>query len=155
MIFSLLFCESSQPLTSSAFRQGPLVHPERFRRGAIGLLGRFSARGLGLLFVSLFLPVFFSIPAEAQNLDNPLRSIDDEITAFSFGPNDAIAFSVYHKLKTKLYDLEHDDIGLRSRTASADVSSKAKNTRATIGSLATSSIPCAGRPTAATSSSSS
>ena len=110
MIFSLLFCESSQPLTSSAFCQRPLVHPERFRRGVIGLLGRFSVRGLGLLFVSVFLPVFFSIPAEAQNLDNPLRSIDDEITAFSFGPNDAIAFSVYHKLKTKLYDLEHDDI---------------------------------------------
>jgi len=52
----------------------------------------------------------FSIPTQAQNLDNPLRSIDDEITSFSFGPNDAIAFSVYHKLKTKLYDLEHDDI---------------------------------------------
>jgi hypothetical protein len=69
-----------------------------------------SACPLRLLCVSLFLPLFLAIPARAQNLDNPLRAIDDEITAFSFGPNDAIAFSVYHRLKTKLYDLEHDDI---------------------------------------------
>jgi len=71
-----------------------------------------SPRPLRLLCVILFLPLFLSIPARAQNLDNPLRSIEAEITAFSFGPNDAIAFSVYHRLKTKLYDLEHDDIWL-------------------------------------------
>jgi len=115
MIFSLLFCQSSQPLTSNAFRQRPLVHAGRFLRGAPGLLGRFPARGLGLVFISIFLPVLFSIPTQAQNLDNPLRSIDDEITSFSFGPNDAIAFSVYHKLKTKLYDLEHDDIWIEEQ----------------------------------------
>src|SRR6184192_3124726 len=71
-----------------------------------------SPRPLRLLCVILFLPLFLSIPARAQNLDNPLRSIEAEITAFSFVPNDAIAFSVYHRLKTKLYDLEHDDIWL-------------------------------------------
>src|SRR5690348_9641920 len=49
-------------------------------------------------------------PARAQNLDKPLSSIDDEITAFSFGPDGGIAFSVYHNFKTKKYDLEHDDI---------------------------------------------
>ena len=67
-------------------------------------------RLLWVLCVNVFLLSFFSSSARAQNLENPLRSIDDEITAFSFGPNDAIAFSVYHKLKTKRYDLEHDDI---------------------------------------------
>jgi len=53
-----------------------------------------------------------SLPAQtrAQNLDKPLSSIDDEITAFSFGPDGGIAFSVYHNFKTKKYDLEHDDI---------------------------------------------
>ena len=113
MIFSVLFCESSQPFTSSTFREGPLVHLERFPRRATCLLQPFSASGQffrRLLFINVLFVLFFSIPAQAQNLDNPLRSIDDEITAFSFGPNDAIAFSVYHKLKTKLYDLEHDDI---------------------------------------------
>jgi len=48
--------------------------------------------------------------ARSQNLDKPLSSIDDEITAFSFGPDGGIAFSVYHNFKTKKYDLEHDDI---------------------------------------------
>ena len=52
-----------------------------------------------------------SLPsARSQNLDKPLSSIDDEITAFSFGPDGGIAFSVYHNFKTKKYDLEHDDI---------------------------------------------
>ena len=112
MILSLLFCESSQ-FTSSTFREGPLVRAERLLRGTTRLLLPFSAWGqsfLSLLFLSVFLLLFVCIPAQAQNLDNPLHSIDDEITAFSFGPNDAIAFSVYHRLKTKLYDLEHDDV---------------------------------------------
>ena len=56
-----------------------------------------------------------SIPTQtgAQNLDKPLSSIDDEITAFSFGPDGGIAFSVYHNFKTKKYDLEHDDIWIQ------------------------------------------
>lgn len=54
---------------------------------------------------SSFCPV-----ARAQNLDKPSSSIDDEITAFSFGPEGGVAFSVYHNFKTKKYDLEHDDI---------------------------------------------
>lgn len=52
-------------------------------------------------------------PARAQNLDKPSSSIDDEITAFSFGPDGGIAFSVYHNFKTKKYDLEHDDIWIQ------------------------------------------
>ena len=55
-----------------------------------------------------------SIPAtRAQNLEKPLQSIDEEITTFSFGPDGRIAYSVYHRLKTKLYELEHDDIWLQ------------------------------------------
>jgi len=50
------------------------------------------------------------IQTRAQNLDKPSQSIDEEITAFSFGPDGGIAFSVYHNFKTKKYDLEHDDI---------------------------------------------
>ncbi|HVH70828.1 MAG TPA: hypothetical protein VNB49_06940 [Candidatus Dormibacteraeota bacterium] len=48
--------------------------------------------------------------SRAQNIDKPLSSIDEEITAFSFGPDGGIAFSIYHNFKTKKYDLEHDDI---------------------------------------------
>jgi len=55
-----------------------------------------------------------SVPAaRAQSLDKPLSSIDEEITAFSFGPEGGIAFSVYHNFKTKKYDLEHDDIWIQ------------------------------------------
>src|SRR6266576_3349431 len=102
MIFSLLFCECRRWFTPSAFREPSLVYDGRFLRGSTRLLS-----SLCVLCVNSF---FFLSSSRAQTIDNPLHSIDDEITAFSFGPNDAIAFSAYHKLKTKLYDLEHDDI---------------------------------------------
>jgi hypothetical protein len=51
--------------------------------------------------------------AKAQNLDKPLQSIDEEITAFAYAPDGRIVYSVYRKLKTKAYDLEHDDIWLQ------------------------------------------
>jgi dipeptidyl aminopeptidase/acylaminoacyl peptidase len=55
-----------------------------------------------------------SLPsAKAQNLDKPLQSIDEEITAFAYAPDGRIVYSVYRKLKTKAYDLEHDDIWLQ------------------------------------------
>src|SRR5713226_3678207 len=52
-------------------------------------------------------------PAKAQNLDKPLQSIDEEITAFAYAPDGRIVYSVYRKLKTKVYDLEHDDVWLQ------------------------------------------
>ena len=66
-------------------------------------------------FCSLFclLAGCCSLPARAQNLDKPLQSIDDEITAFAYAPDGRIVYSVYRKLKTKAYDLEHDDIWLQ------------------------------------------
>ena len=56
-----------------------------------------------------------SLPsAQAQNLDKPLQSIDEEITAFAYAPDGRIVYSVYRRLKTKLYDaLEHDDIWIQ------------------------------------------
>ena len=62
---------------------------------------------LCVLCVNSFL---FSFTARAQNLEKPLQSIDEEVTAFSFAPDGRLAFSTYHHIKTKLYDLEHDDI---------------------------------------------
>jgi len=51
--------------------------------------------------------------ARAQDLDKPLQNIDDEITAFSFAPDGRIVYSVRRNLKTKKYDLQHDDIWLQ------------------------------------------
>src|SRR5712664_3891805 len=57
---------------------------------------------------------FFLSSARAQNLDKPLQSIDEEITAFAYAPDGRIVYSVYRKVKTKLYDaLEHDDIWIQ------------------------------------------
>ena len=56
---------------------------------------------------------FFASASLAQNLDKPLQSIDEEITAFAYAPDGRIVYSVYRKLKTKVYDLEHDDIWLQ------------------------------------------
>jgi len=55
-----------------------------------------------------------SLPSsKAQNLDKPLQSIDEEITAFAYSPDGRIVYAVNRKFKTKLYDLEHDDIWLQ------------------------------------------
>src|SRR5216684_3231372 len=49
-------------------------------------------------------------PAKGQNLDKPLQTIDEEITAFAYAPDGRIVYSVYRHFKTKEYDLEYDDI---------------------------------------------
>jgi hypothetical protein len=96
-------------VTSGEWRE-PGAAPFGFKGAGFSSLVSSLLRVLCALCALCVNSFFFLSSARAQNLDNPLRSIDDEITAFSFGPNDAIAFAVYHKLKTKLYDLEHDDI---------------------------------------------
>jgi hypothetical protein len=48
--------------------------------------------------------------AFAQGLEKPLQNIDEDITAFAFGSDGRIVFSVHRGFKTKQYDLEHDDI---------------------------------------------
>jgi dipeptidyl aminopeptidase/acylaminoacyl peptidase len=55
-----------------------------------------------------------SAPASrAQDLDKPLQTIDEDITAFAYAPDGRIVYSVHRNFKTKLYDLEHDDIWLQ------------------------------------------
>ena len=51
--------------------------------------------------------------AKAQNLDKPLQTIDEEITAFAFAPDGRIVYSVRKLFKTKQYDLQRDDIWLQ------------------------------------------
>jgi dipeptidyl aminopeptidase/acylaminoacyl peptidase len=46
------------------------------------------------------------------DLEKPLQTIDEDISAFAFGPDGRIVYSVRHNMKTKVYDLEHDDIWL-------------------------------------------
>ena len=45
-------------------------------------------------------------------VEKPLQTIDEDISAFAFGPEGRIVYSVRRDVKTKLYDLEHDDIWL-------------------------------------------
>jgi len=55
-----------------------------------------------------------SLPAAcAQSLEKPLQTIDEDITAFAYTPDGRIVYSVHRNYKTKLYDLEHDDIWLQ------------------------------------------
>jgi hypothetical protein len=63
----------------------------------------------------LLFSFFLYSPANApsQNLDKPLQSIDEDITAFAYAPDGRIVYSVHRTFKTKLYDLEHDDIWLQ------------------------------------------
>jgi hypothetical protein len=69
-------------------------------------------RALCALCVNSFF--FFVSAAPAQNLDKPLQSIDEEITAFAYAPDGRIVYSVYRRVKTKVYDaLEHDDIWIQ------------------------------------------
>ncbi len=72
--------------------------------------GFFLLRSLAALF---FLLCGFSAQrARAQDLDKPLQNIDDEITAFRFAPDGRVVYSVRRTIKTKKYDLQHDDIWL-------------------------------------------
>src|SRR5580658_9345861 len=51
--------------------------------------------------------------ARAQDLDKPLQSIDEDVTSFGYAPDGRIAYSVRRNIKTKKYDLQHDDIWLQ------------------------------------------
>ncbi len=78
-------------------------------------LSRSSSRRLKrICWLFCFAALGCALPsAKAQNLDKPLQSIDEEITAFAYAPDGRIVYSVYRHFKTKLYDLEHDDIWLQ------------------------------------------
>jgi hypothetical protein len=70
-------------------------------------------RGLCAL-VCVFFGCCTIAPAGAQmaDVEKPLQTIDEDISAFAFAPDGRIVYSVRHNVKTKLYDLEHDDIWL-------------------------------------------
>jgi hypothetical protein len=63
--------------------------------------------------ICMFISFCSPTQVRAQDLDKPLQNIDDEITAFSFAPDGRIVYSVRRNLKTKKYDLQHDDIWLQ------------------------------------------
>ena len=46
----------------------------------------------------------------AQELEKPVTSIDEDITAFAFAGDGRIVYGVNRPFKTKQYDLEHDDV---------------------------------------------
>lgn len=52
-------------------------------------------------------------PIVAQDLEKPVNSIDEDITAFAFAPDGRIVYAVNRPFKTKQYDLEHDDIWIQ------------------------------------------
>jgi dipeptidyl aminopeptidase/acylaminoacyl peptidase len=80
------------------------VSPEKrvgVRRWVIALVFFLSAIALSLQ------------PSRAQELEKPLQTIDENITAFAFAPDGRIAYAVNRPFKTKQYDLEHDDIWIQ------------------------------------------
>jgi hypothetical protein len=75
--------------------------------------GQLVRRSRPYVLILLAFRCFFAPQARAQDLDKPLQSIDEEITAFSFAPDGRIVYSVRRNIKTKKYDLQHDDIWLQ------------------------------------------
>ena len=54
-------------------------------------------------------------PGQAQNFDieKPLVTIDDDVSAFAFAPDGRIVYSARRQFHTKQYELERDDIWLQ------------------------------------------
>jgi hypothetical protein len=75
--------------------------------------GQRVRRSRPYVLILLAFGCFFAPQARAQDLDKPLQNIDEEITAFSFSPDGRIVYSVRRNIKTKKYDLQHDDIWLQ------------------------------------------
>jgi hypothetical protein len=51
-----------------------------------------------------------SATAQVVTDQKPLQTIDDDVTAFAFAPDGRVVYSVRRAVKTKLYDLQHDDV---------------------------------------------
>jgi dipeptidyl aminopeptidase/acylaminoacyl peptidase len=49
----------------------------------------------------------------AQEIEKPIATIDEDITAFAFAPDGRIVYAVNRPFKTKQYDLEHDDVWMQ------------------------------------------
>ncbi len=64
-------------------------------------------------FLFFALTFLFSPKSRAQDLEKPLQNFDEEVTAFSIAPDGRIVYSVRRNIKTKKYDLQHDDIWIQ------------------------------------------
>lgn len=77
--------------------------------------GSLAGRGLGMTGrVFVFAMMLWLVPCpgnvRAQNLNKPVMSVDDEVTAFAYAPDGRIVFSVRRMFKNKKYDMQRDDI---------------------------------------------
>jgi dipeptidyl aminopeptidase/acylaminoacyl peptidase len=93
-------------------------YPEliRFTSPKVSSLFHSFLRTLCLFLCALCVNSFLFPPssrAQNINLDKPLQSIDDDITGFAYAPDGRIIYSVRRLFKTKLYDLQRDDIWLQ------------------------------------------
>jgi dipeptidyl aminopeptidase/acylaminoacyl peptidase len=78
------------------------------------VLGLFWTRRPPGLLALAFLTASVLVPrAAAQQLDKPLHTIDEDITAFAWSPDGRLVYAVNHPFKTKQYDLEHDDVWIQ------------------------------------------
>src|SRR3984957_5712324 len=48
-----------------------------------------------------------------QEIEKPVSTIDEDITAFAFAPDGRVVYAVNRPFKTKQYDLEHDDVWIQ------------------------------------------
>jgi dipeptidyl aminopeptidase/acylaminoacyl peptidase len=76
-------------------------------------LRKTALRGVRLAVLVLQLGSMGVMSLGAQQLDKPLSTIDEDITAFAIAPDGRIAYAVNRPFKTKQYDLEHDDIWIQ------------------------------------------
>jgi hypothetical protein len=73
--------------------------------GVTGFIEKFIALALA---ACLLLPC--SALLRAQNMDKPVQSVEEEVTAFAYALDGRLAYSVRRMYKAKKYDLERDDI---------------------------------------------
>jgi hypothetical protein len=67
-----------------------------------------ASRSVLIILVLSVWIVVRATPASPQ--DRPVLTVEDDCTAFSFGPDGRIAYAVRHLMHTKHYDLQRDDI---------------------------------------------
>ena len=93
------------PLHGKSTSRIPLNH-----RSALLPCLRHSCAIFAAVALILAASLFFGGAAAAQNMDKPVQTVDEEVTAFAYALDGRIAYSVRHMYKAKKYDLERDDI---------------------------------------------
>jgi hypothetical protein len=83
-----------------------VVHQKK--PGRFGRDDRLKCIGALVALILWLLPC--GVAVRGQNLDKPVREVDEEVTAFAYAPDGRIAFSVRKMYKAKKYDLQRDDI---------------------------------------------